>query len=450
MSTISHDRYQQLTGTPPGRFLQSRLGLPEATPLRRYTPGGPLLEGAAVVLGAGRLADAAAKAIGAAGADVQRALPDGDGKVGAVLFDATGITSSDELRTLYDALHPAIGRIGTCGRLVVLGTPPEQAEDRSERIAQRALEGFTRSAAKELRKGATAQLIYVAAGAEGSMESTLQFVLSGRSAYVDGQVIRIGAGDALAPKDPVKPLDGLTAVVTGASRGIGESMARTLARDGATVICVDIQAQGEDLATVANAIGGSALALDVTADGAGKAIADYAKERHGGLDILVLNAGITRDKTLARMKPELWDAVLNVNLSSQERMIDGLLKAKAFSPARPGRVITVSSIAGIAGNRGQTNYGTSKAGVIGLVDSYAPELAKLGATINAVAPGFIETQMTAAVPLMIREAGRRMNSLAQGGQPIDVAETVAWYAQPGSGAVNGNVVRVCGQSLLGA
>ena len=448
MSTISHDRYQQLTGTPPGRFLQSRLGLPEATPLRRYTPGGSLLNGAAVVLGAGRLADAAAKAIGAAGADVQRELPAGDGKVGAVVFDATGITSSDELRTLYDALHPATNRIGTCGRLVVLGTPPEQAEGRSERIAQRALEGFTRSAAKELRKGATAQLIYVAAGAEGSMASTLQFVLSGRSAYVDGQVIRIGAGDAPDHKDPVKPLDGLTAVVTGASRGIGESMARTLARDGATVICVDIQAQGEDLATVANAIGGSALALDVTAEGAGKAIADYAKERHGGLDILVLNAGITRDKTLARMKPELWDAVLNVNLSSQERMIDGLIKAKAIK--KGGRVITVSSIAGIAGNRGQTNYGTSKAGVIGLVDSYAPELAELGATINAVAPGFIETQMTAAVPLMIREAGRRMNSLAQGGQPIDVAETVAWYAQPGSGAVNGNVVRVCGQSLLGA
>lgn len=448
MSTISHDRYQQLTGTPPGRFLQSRLGLPEVTPLRRYEPGGPLLDGLAVVLGAGRLADAAAEAIGSAGAEVQRELPAGDGKVGAVLFDATGITSSDELRTLYDALHPAIGRIGTCGRLVVLGTPPEQAESRSERIAQRALEGFTRSAAKELRKGATAQLIYVAAGAEGSMASTLQFVLSGRSAYVDGQVIRIGAGDAPAPKDPVKPLDGLTAVVTGASRGIGESMARTLARDGATVICVDIQAQGEDLATVANAIGGSALALDVTADGAGKAIADYAKERHGGLDILVLNAGITRDKTLARMKPELWDAVLNVNLSSQERMIGGLLKAKALK--KGGRVITVSSIAGIAGNRGQTNYGTSKAGVIGLVDSYAPELEKIGATINAVAPGFIETQMTAAVPLMIREAGRRMNSLAQGGQPIDVAETVAWYAQPGSGAVNGNVVRVCGQSLLGA
>jgi 3-oxoacyl-[acyl-carrier protein] reductase len=448
VSTISSDRYQQLTGTPPGRFLQSRLGLPEATPLRRYEPGGPLLNGAAVVLGSGRLADPVAAAIGALGAETQSELPQGDGKIGAVLFDASGITDIDGLRALYDALHPAITRLGTCGRLVVLGSPPENAGSRPEQIAQRALEGFTRSAAKELRKGATAQLVYVADGAETSMSSTLQFLLSGRSAYVDGQVIRIGEGAAPEPKDSLKPLDGRTAVVTGASRGIGEQMARTLARDGATVICVDVQAQGEDLATVANAIGGSALALDVTADDAGKALVDYAKERHGSVDILVLNAGITRDKTLARMKPELWDAVLNVNLASQERMLEQMLKAKAIK--KGARVITVSSIAGIAGNRGQTNYGTSKAGVIGLVDAYAPVLAELGATINAVAPGFIETQMTAAVPLMIREAGRRMNSLAQGGQPIDVAETVAWYAQPGSGAVNGNVVRVCGQSLIGA
>jgi len=445
---MSSDRYQQLTSTPPGRFVQSRLGLPEATQLRRYQPGRAVLDGPAVVIGDGRVADSIAQAAADLEVKVERELPGGTAPVGAVIFDATAITSIADLHGLYAALSPAIVRIGNCGRLVVVGTPPEQTASRSERIAQRALEGFTRSAAKELRKGATAQLVYVEAGAEGSIASTVQFLLSGRSAYVDGQVIRIGAGTVGKHKDPLKPLEGLTAVVTGASRGIGESMARTLARDGANVICVDVQAQGEDLATVANSIGGAALALDVTADEAGDALIDYVKERFGKLDILVLNAGITRDKTLARMKPELWDAVLEVNLGSQERMLDALLKAKALG--KGARVITVSSIAGIAGNRGQTNYATSKAGVIGLVDSYAPELAKLGATINAVAPGFIETKMTAAVPLMIREAGRRMNSLAQGGQPVDVAETVAWYAQPGSGAVNGNVVRVCGQSLLGA
>jgi 3-oxoacyl-[acyl-carrier protein] reductase len=107
-------------------------------------------------------------------------------------------------------------------------------------------------------------------------------------------------------------------------------------------------------------------------------------------------------------------------------------------------------MSGIAGNNGQTNYATSKAGVIGMVQSMAPELAQRGATINAVAPGFIETQMTASIPLMIREAGRRMNSLSQGGLPVDVAETVAWFAAPATSGVTGNVVRVCGQSLLGA
>ena len=114
-----------------------------------------------------------------------------------------------------------------------------------------------------------------------------------------------------------------------------------------------------------------------------------------------------------------------------------------------GRIIGVASIAGIAGNVGQTNYAASKAGVIGLVDSLADEL-KHGTTINAVAPGFIETKMTAAVPFATREVGRRMNSLSQGGQPVDVAETIAWLADPASTAVNGNVVRVCGQMMLGA
>ncbi len=110
----------------------------------------------------------------------------------------------------------------------------------------------------------------------------------------------------------------------------------------------------------------------------------------------------------------------------------------------------VSSISGIAGNAGQTNYSTSKAGVIGIVQGFAGPLGERGATVNAVAPGFIETQMTAAMPIALREAGRRMNSLSQGGLPVNVAETVAWLANPGSAGVTGNIVRVCGQSLIGA
>jgi 3-oxoacyl-[acyl-carrier protein] reductase len=148
------------------------------------------------------------------------------------------------------------------------------------------------------------------------------------------------------------------------------------------------------------------------------------------------------------MKPEVWAQVIAVNLEAPERITRELLKQKAINPE--GRIIGVASIAGVAGNRGQTNYGTSKAGVIGFVDAFAAEVAKQQLTINAVAPGFIETKMTAAIPLTIREAGRRMSSLGQGGLPIDVAEAIAWYASPGSAGVNGNTVRVCGQSLIGA
>ncbi len=157
---------------------------------------------------------------------------------------------------------------------------------------------------------------------------------------------------------------------------------------------------------------------------------------------------MTRDKTVARMEEDQWTTVLAINLTSQERMTDALLRESSLRPG--GRIVSVSSLGGIAGNRGQTNYAASKAGVIGMVQALAPAMRERAATINAVAPGFIETEMTAAMPVVTREAGRRMNSMVQGGLPVDVAEAIAWMASPGSGGVNGQVVRVCGQSILGA
>jgi 3-oxoacyl-[acyl-carrier protein] reductase len=255
-------------------------------------------------------------------------------------------------------------------------------------------------------------------------------------------------GDDGPPPDWEHPLEGKVALVTGASRGIGAAIAATLARDGAHVVALDVPSQGAALSETANDVGGEALQLDVTAEDAPAEIVEHVRERHGGIDIVVHNAGITRDKTVAGMNESQWDSVLAVNLTAPMRVSEALLAEGALRPR--GRIVGVSSIGGIAGNRGQTNYGASKAGVIGLVQSLAPRIAELPGTINAVAPAFIETSMTAAMPLFTREAGRRMNEMYQAGAPVDVAETIAWLAAPASGGVNGEVVRVCGQSIIGA
>jgi 3-oxoacyl-[acyl-carrier protein] reductase len=438
------DLYTQLVNSPPGRLIAPRLGLPQPPKLERHTPGSPVVSGR-VLLGAapgGRLSEQLERLLGEIGADQ---ASDSDERVKALVFDATGITDSTELVELQRFFHPNVRRVERSGRIVVLGTPPAGRPAR-EATAQRALEGFTRSLGKEVGRGTTVQLVYVAEGAEGEIGSTLRFLLSPRSAYVSGQVIRIGAGVVKAPElDWKRPLDGTLALVTGASRGIGEAIATTLHRDGASLALLDVPALSEDLKRVADRLGAETIEVDITDDDAPAKIADQLVD---GVDIVVHNAGVTRDRTIAKMPEERWSSLIEINLSSQERIDDELLSRGLLR--KNGRIVCVSSMSGIAGNSGQTNYATSKAGVIGMVEALAPTLAERGATINAVAPGFIETQMTAKMPITIREAGRRMNSMSQGGLPVDVAETIAWFASPASTGVNGNVVRVCGQSLLGA
>ncbi|MEP6817195.1 MAG: 3-oxoacyl-ACP reductase [Marmoricola sp.] len=442
------DRYQSFTASPLGKLLVKNLGLPDPVVLDRWIEGAPLVDGTVVVGGAGRLVDQVTSSLDSLGIASTPGATEGETYKGLVL-DATGIRSSADLVGLQEFFGPKMRSLNSCARVVVLGAVPEQLSG-EERIAQRALEGFTRSLGKEIGRGSTVQLVYVAEGAETAIDSTLAFYLSPKSAYVSGQVIRIGATGTLKAK-PVasldKPLTGKVAIVTGASRGIGEQIARVLHRDGATVLGIDVPQAASELLEVTRELDGDNLTLDITGKDAPQRIAQYVKEKFGGVDIVVHNAGITRDKKLANMKVELWSSVIAVNLTAPERITRELLDQGLVNDN--GRIIGVSSIAGIAGNLGQTNYAASKAGVIGLVAGLAGELKK-GITINAVAPGFIETKMTATVPFATREVGRRLNAMSQGGLPVDVAEAIAWYANPASTAVNGNVVRVCGQMMLGA
>ncbi|MEV6024573.1 3-oxoacyl-ACP reductase [Streptomyces sp. NPDC052036] len=432
------DRYLRFTGTAPGRFLTRRLGLPQPVTLHRRSAERPALEGPLLHLTAGTSALDLAPVLARTG-------PTGgdDGRPAAVVLDATGVREVEALAEVHAALHPVVRSVADSGRVVVLGSPLDAA-DHHQAAVQQGLEGFTRSLGKEIGRGRTVTLLRLT-DAEAA-ESTLRFLLSPRSAYVSGQVVEVGEGPVAAPGDGARPLAGRTALVTGAARGIGEAVAEVLARDGARVVCLDVPAAGAEVGRVAERLGGSALTLDITAADAGARIADALPD---GLDVLVHNAGITRDRRLANMAADRWNPVLDVNLASVLRTTDALLSRGVLRTG--GRIVATASIAGIAGNAGQTNYATSKAGVIGLVRSLAPRaLAEHGVTVNAVAPGFIETRMTAAIPFAVREAGRRMNSLGQSGLPVDVAETTAWLVHPGSGAVNGQVVRVCGQSLLGA
>ncbi|BBZ01255.1 3-oxoacyl-ACP reductase [Mycolicibacterium chitae] len=453
---LPNDLYAQVVLSGPGSFLAKQLGIPQPETLRRYRPGDPPLAGPLLIGGEGRIAEpmraALAEDYDLVGNNLGGRWAD---RFGGLLFDATGITTPAGLKALHDFFTPLLRNVGPSGRIVVVGTTPEDTDSADERIAQRALEGFTRSLGKEMQRGATVSLVYLSPAAKPAatgLESTLRFLLSAKSAYVDGQVFYVGAADSTAPADWDKPLDGKVAIVTGAARGIGATIAEVFARDGAKVVCIDMAApEGapDALGETATKVGGTALALDVTADDAVQRITDHLLEHHGGkADILVNNAGITRDKLLANMDDARWDAVIAVNLLAPQRLTEGLVDSGVLGAG--GRVIGLSSMAGIAGNRGQTNYAATKAGMIGLTEALAPKLAEKDITINAVAPGFIETKMTEAIPFATREVGRRMNSLFQGGQPVDVAEAIAYFAGPASNAVTANTIRVCGQAMLGA
>ncbi len=364
----------------------------------------------------------------------------------ALVFDGTGLADGYALRALYDFFHPWLPRLRKGGRVVVLGRPSASLGSPAAAGAAAGLEGFTRSLAKELgRKGATANSVQVEEGAEGRLEPVLRDLLSDRLAFVTGQPVRVDGRVADPAARPLyRPLGGRTALVTGAARGIGRATARALAAEGARVVCLDRPGDEGPLAETAREVGGAVLAVDITAPDAPRAICDALPD---GVDAVVHNAGIIRDKTLARMKPEWWDQAVAVNFAA----VVGINAALLEGPLRDGaRLVHLSSVSGLAGNVGQTNYSASKAALVGYVRSLADAVAARGITVNAVAPGFIETRLTRSMPAVPREVGRRLSALGQGGDPRDVADLLTLLCTPGAVGITGQTLRACGGMFIGA
>ena len=362
------------------------------------------------------------------------------------VFDASEWTSLAQLKELYTFFHGLKGQLGFNHRLLILNRRRQNPEGLA---LSQAIESFARSLSREFGpKGINVNVLRFEDD-EAFKESlpTIAFFLSDFCAFVTGQIIPLRSSPN-AKRIPYLSgsLAGKRALVTGAAQGIGFAIAQRLAEEGAHVIALDRQENEAALNELTQGIDGEALIATITRDNS-----DWIARLAGltpSLDIIVHNAGITRDRTLFGMREKDWDDVLTVNLEAVLDITSQILRRGIFKPS--GRVVCLSSVVGIAGNFGQTNYAASKAGLIGYVEGMAQHLALEGSTINAVAPGFIETDMTAKIPFIAKQFARRLSSFAQGGQADDVADMVTFLASPCASTINGQVMRVCGGSFLGA
>lgn len=443
------DAYTRFVRSTPGAMIAKRTGLPRpARLLRREDRPEPVL-GPVVVLGDSAGADQVAQLLLSWGADVRRRFEELR-RVGSVVVVLDEVDAPDQLGPVLLTLAGAMRTLAPGARVVTVSRPAT-GQDPGRDAARGGIEGFTRSLAHEMRSGGTANGILAADGvaldAPGVI-GALRFLLSARSAFVTGQFLEVTTAAGTLTEDSAQPLAGRTALVTGAARGIGAAIARTLAADGAHLVVLDVPAAGTELSRLANELRAVPIQLDVTSDGAGERLVQFLREHSLTLDVLVLNAGITRDKLFANMTPDRWDPVIGVNITSQITLTNALIDAGDVLGAQP-RVVSLASTSGIAGNRGQTNYATSKAGVMAFVDALSSRLAEQGGTANAVAPGFIETEMTARMPAINREVARRVNSLQQGGLPVDVAEAIGFLSSAEAGGIQGQTLRVCGQNIVG-
>jgi len=365
--------------------------------------------------------------------------------ISAVVIDANHYQSEQSFDDIYHRISGLVTALKFNSRIVIIAKSINNCQSHQEKSFSRSLLGFTKSLAKEVgRKGSSVNILYIDDDINTELDGPLRFLLSSKSTFISGQALHV-----------VKTINSCSlnksqkiALVTGAAQGIGAAIAKTLARDGFKVIGLDIEPTQEVLIASMKDIDGEAISLDISSDSAGEKLAQYLKDHQfDGFDVIVHNAGITRDKTLAKMPEHWWTDTLNINLLAVMRVNEYLLDHNAIN--NDGRIVCMSSMNGIAGQAGQTNYATSKAGLIGYVNSLAEEVNQKNITVNAVAPGFIETKMTQQIPFITREMGRRMNALSQGGTTQDVAEAVAFFSQDASYGVTGQTLRVCGLNFIG-
>jgi 3-oxoacyl-[acyl-carrier protein] reductase len=376
-----------------------------------------------------------------------------------LVIDGRNVNNATELKAVYSQLQEGVKSIKANGKVLIYSVEPELLDTSTGLSAsvhhstyQRALEGISRSLAKELGgRGTTVNLVKLPPNVDLKNYKTVQeFFTSGRSAFITGQAIT--ANHATTSR---RELSEKICVVTGGAGGIGSATVNRLATEGATVIIADMPQMEDravsllnDTSTPLSAGKVSFMGADLTDESARKSLLKSIKEKHGRVDVLINNAGITRDKTLKNMPEHYWDNLIAINLTAVINLTEDAL-AMGLIP-EGGRIINTSSISGIAGNFGQTNYTATKAALIGYSAAKSKELKAKGITINAIAPGYIETEMVKTMPLMTRIFAERLTSLAQAGKPEDIAEAMAFLAHPGAESINGQVLRVCGGSFLGA
>lgn len=422
-------------------------GVPQATPLQRPQGESSCLSGSVLLCGKTSQHSLLLRQHLSHLPDIRFDEASG-GPFHAIIFDGTELQSTAELDLIWQHLHRVLPALAKNGRVLILARAVADTSNSDAAAAAAALSGFTRSIAKELgRFGSTANLLSLQHGVQQSLLPVAEFFLSKASAYITGQVLPVLAAKIAELSPWQKPLQGKVALVTGAARGIGAAIATTLTEQGASVIGLDIPQAEEALTRLMQQLQGKSLVLDISQSNSAQQLQHWLTDQGLTLDILVHNAGITRDKLFHRMTEAQWTQTLEVNLRAVQRINSLLLEQQLIQS--DGRVLLLSSMNGLAGQKGQTNYASSKAALVGYCQYMAMQDHR-GITFNAIAPGFIETQMTAAMPAIPREVGRRLNSLSQAGLPQDVALAVAFFARPDAAGLNGSVLRVCGQCFIGA